>query len=487
MEIAYSDCKGGHGKDLPRNSSLLLILLCIGIAFSLFSLRPALATSVPEALLRLSSGYAVFIDKHLQRVYVLQNRGGNVVMVFDAPCSTGKAPGEKKEQKDAKTPRGIFFATKFEQMRKPHPAYGTMVFHLDYPNLLDKRMGKNGGNIWIHGTNKSLQPFQSNGCVVMKNKDIEALSRYIYLGKTPVIIEESIKWIPLERPSKDREDLERVMMWWSKAILNGDQRILDRLYYPELPSASSPRKIIVQKTRNLKDASDHFDFRPQDITICRLDDKAVMLFDQVLSVQKADSFQGSYVRLFLEKINNRWLIVDNGTPQRRFRETSVAAATPERAAAVPVGKKPAPATGPRVMSVAAAPKETAKPAPPPAPSKVKPAAVVKDQDIRRLVEKWAKSWTTGNMEAYRSCYAPSFRNRGMDLSRWVTYKKDLRKTNKNISVKVENLKTSSEGQKATATFTQKYSASNIKSNRAKRLELVEINGEWKIIRESMSH
>jgi hypothetical protein len=65
--------------------------------------------------------------------------------------------------------------------------------------------------------------------------------------------------------------------------------------------------------------------------------------------------------------------------------------------------------------------------------------------------------------------------------------KDLRKANKNISVKVENLKTSSEGQKATATFIQKYSASNIKSNRPKRLELVKINGEWKIIRESVGH
>jgi len=444
---------------LPRHPSVLLIILCIGlcvgVAFSLLPLRPALAASVPEALLRLSSGYAVFIDKHLQRVYVLQNRGGNVVMVFDAPCSTGKAPGEKMEQKDAKTPRGIFFATKFEQMRKPHPAYGTMVFHLDYPNLLDKRMGKNGSNIWIHGTNKSLQPFQSNGCVVMKNKDIEALSRYIYLGKTPVIIEESIKWVPMERPSKDREELERVMMWWSKAILDGDRSILNRLYYPESPSAGSPRKVIVQKTKNLKDASYHFDFRPQDITICSLEDKAVILFDQVLSVQNADSFHGSYVRLFLEKINNRWMIVDNDAPQRRSREASTAAAA----------------------------KETAKTA----SSKAKPAEAVKDQDVRQLVENWAKSWTAGNMEAYRACYAPSFRNRGMDLSRWVAYKKDLRKTSKNINVKVENLKTSSDGQKATATFIQKYSASNIKSNRAKRLELVKIDGEWKIIRESMGH
>ncbi len=471
--------------------SFVLTILCIGIAFSLFSQGPALAAPVPEALLKLSSGYAVFIDKRMQRVYVLQNRGGNVVMIFDAPCSTGKTPGEKLEQKDAKTPRGIFFANKFEEMRKPHPAYGTMVFHLDYPNLLDKRMGKNGSNIWIHGTNKSLQPFQSNGCVVMMNKDIEALSKYIYLGKTPIIIEESIKWYPMERPSKDREELERVMMWWSKSILNGDQRILDNLYSPESAPANSPRKVIVKKTRNLKDASDHFDFRPQDITICSLDDKAVILFDQVISVQNADSFQGSYVRLFLERINNRWLIVDNGASQKRTREATVAAAIPERAAAVPAAKKPTPAAVPREASVAAAPKEIAKPVPPPAPApappRVKPAEPVKDQDIQQLVEKWAKSWTAGNMEVYRSCYAPSFRNRGMDLSRWVAYKKDLRKTSKNISVKVENIKTSSDGQKATATFTQKYSASNIKSNRAKRLDLVKIGGEWKIIRESMGH
>jgi murein L,D-transpeptidase YafK len=457
---------------------MLCIGICVSIVFSPFSLPPALAASVPEALLRLSSGYAVFIDKHLQRVYVLQNRGGNVIMVFDAPCSTGKTPGEKMEQKDAKTPRGIFFATKYEQMRKPHPSYGTTVFHLDYPNLLDKRMGKNGSNIWIHGTNKSLQPFQSNGCVVMRNKDIEALSKYIYLGKTPIIIEESIKWVLQERPSKDREELERIMMWWSKAILDGDQNILNRLYNAESPAADSPRKVIVKKARNLKDASDHFDFRPQDITICSLDDKAVILFDQVVSVQNADSFHGSYVRLFLERINNRWLIVDNDTPQRRYREVAAAASPP-------AVKTPAPATATQPAATATAPREAVKPVPP-AP-KAKPVEAVKDQDVRQLVEKWAKSWSAGNMDVYSSCYSPSFRNRGMDLTRWVAYKKDLRKTSKNISVKVENLQTSSDGQKAVATFIQKYSASNIKSNRAKRLELVKINGEWKIIRESMAH
>ena len=56
---------------------------------------------------------------------------------------------------------------------------------------------------------------------------------------------------------------------------------------------------------------------------------------------------------FLEKINNRWMIVDNDAPQRRFREASVAAATPG-------GKKPVPATGPGEASTVAAAKETAK-------------------------------------------------------------------------------------------------------------------------------
>jgi murein L,D-transpeptidase YafK len=410
MEISYSNNKGRQDKNAPPVLLVLCLILCFGVVFSLLPLRPALAASVPETLLRLSSGYAVFISKHLQRVYVLQNRGGNVVMVFDAPCSTGKASGEKMEQKDAKTPQGIFFATKFEQLRKPHPSYGTMVFHLDYPNLLDKRMGKNGSNIWIHGTNKTLQPFQSNGCVVMKNKDIEALSKYVYLGKTPVIIEESIKWVPMARPAKDREELERVLMWWSKAMQDGDQGIMNRLYYPGSPAAGSPRQVMVKKARSLKEASEHFDFRLQDITICSRDDKAVILFDQILSIQNAASFQGSYVRLFLEKINNRWMIVDNDAPQQRFRETSVAAAA--------VGKKPAPATGPGEASTAVAAKEIAKTV----PAKAKPIEAGKDQDVRRLVETWVKSWTAGNMEAYRDCYASSFRNRGMDLSRWVAYK-----------------------------------------------------------------
>lgn len=91
------------------------------------------------------------------------------------------------------------------------------------------------------------------------------------------------------------------------------------------------------------------------------------------------------------------------------------------------------------------------------------------------------------MDVYRSCYAPSFRSRGMDLSRWVAYKKDIRKMGRNISVRVEGLKISSSGDNATALFMQKYSAANIKTTRPKRLDLKKINGEWKIVHEKVGH
>jgi len=74
--------------------------------------------------------------------------------------------------------------------------FGSMAFILDYPTLPDKRANRNGGNIWIHGTTKKLLPRQSSGCVVLSDEDLKRLANFIYLNKTPIIISESVNWVP---------------------------------------------------------------------------------------------------------------------------------------------------------------------------------------------------------------------------------------------------------------------------------------------------
>ncbi|MDD5169876.1 MAG: L,D-transpeptidase family protein [Syntrophales bacterium] len=402
----------------------------------------------------MSTGFAVFVDKKQQKLYVFQRLSNGYDKVFESPCSTGKVQGAKMVEGDAKTPNGIFFATRFATMPDTNSTYGSMVFYLDYPNLLDRRAGRNGDNIWIHGTNKLLQPNQSNGCVALRNQDIEYLSRFIYLGKTPIVIEEAIKWVDQKDRRAEAEELERIAKVWTRSMIDGDWKTFNSLYLQEGLEPSSQRVALYRKATLLKTPSWHFDVMPRDITICKLGYTAVVMFSQVLTLKATDNFQGGYVKLFLERYSNGWFIVEH------VRPLPVPKKEPAVQARAEAGRKPEAAVG-----------DGGK----------KP-----EREVVQLVERWASNWEKGRMDRYGACYAPSFRSQGKDLRTWVAYKQELSKRYRDIRVRADNIRVSVNGDRATATFRQHYSASNLKSSGAKRLDLIRVNGEWKIARESIS-
>ena len=318
------------------------------------------------------------------------------------------------------------------------------MYYLDYPNLFDKRTGKNGDNIWIHGTNKPLQPNQSNGCVALRNQDIENLSRYIFLGKTPIIIEESIKWTPLKNLQPQAEEFERLAKGWTKAMVDGDWKTYNSLYLQEGQEPPAQRKTLIQKTSQLKVAKWHFDVMPRDLTICRLDNTAVVMFDQIVALKAPDDIHSSYVKLYLEKQANGWLIVDTVKPAPapgRTKRSRLCRSRPDRQANRP--REP-----------------------------MFPSITRRKGPIGRLPSLSRNGLRIGKKAGWINT-APAMRRvsvpRVKTFKAWVAYKHDLSKRYKNIHVRVENLKVSVSGDRGTATFKQYYKASNMKSSGLKRL------------------
>jgi len=108
------------------------------------------------------------------------------------------------------------------------------------------------------------------------------------------------------------------------------------------------------------------------------------------------------------------------------------------------------------------------------------------KDVQILVNKWVKSWETGDVETYRSCYdESSFKSKGMKLDEWISYKNAIRQKSKDIKISIDNLKISGNENKATAVFTQEYSSSILKDKGKKTLELRKIGNDWKIYKEIM--
>jgi murein L,D-transpeptidase YafK len=426
-------------KVLLRSYILIIIFLLILPSAASANLSPR-SENIPDSIITLASGYVIVVDKHYQKMYVF-HKNEYFSKVFEAPCSTGKKPGAKQVSGDAKTPNGIFFATKILRNPGPSETYGSFAFPLDYPTLSDKKAGRNGYNIWIHGTTKQLLPSQSNGCVVLSDTDLRRLTDLVFFNKTPVVISESITWVSPNKVSPAKDELESILLSWNKALTEGDLKNIDSLYLQGAEIKGKSRVALINKIKSIKHLNKHFVLQPRDVSILKHDNNAVILFDQIVAVNSDNSFQGSYNKLVLEKINNKWQIIDD-------------------ISTLPIQNK-------KLAQIADSSKS--------------PAA----DPVRDLITKWVNSWQSGDMNNYRTCYASNFESKGMNLNDWVSHKSDVRKNSKIINISIDNLRISTDANNAMAVFIQHYNSSTLKSKGKKKLELIKINGEWKIYREIM--
>jgi murein L,D-transpeptidase YafK len=397
---------------------------------------------IPDSIVSISSGYVIAVDKKNQKLYVFKKTGG-FSKVFEANCSTGKNQGGKQVSGDAKTPHGIFFTTRILQNPGPPETYGTLAFPINYPTVTDKKAGRNGTNIWIHGTVKPLMPFQSNGCVVLSDKDIHALAKFIQLNKTPIIISETIQWIPQNQIIPVRHELEKILASWTKGYIEGNIKAIDALYLEGNQIRGKKREALLGRLSTIRNANQHFALEPRDISILQQNPNAVIMFDQITDINKDNSFEGSFNRLSLENINNKWFIIDDVESPAATRKADRQIVSGQDTGSAPKGA------------------------------------------VSNLVTQWAKSWKSGHMDVYRTFYASGFRSQGMNLNGWINHKIEVSKRSKNIDIRIDNLQISGDNNQSTATFTQYYSSNLLKSQGNKKLELRKINGEWKIYREIM--
>ena len=166
---------------------------------------------IPAAFVQLDrqQEYAIIVDLNQPRLYLFENINGLPKLVQDFYVSIGKNGYGKLEEGDQKTPVGVYFASGYIAAGQLPEFYGDGAFPINYPNAWDRRNGHTGYGIWLHGTPRntfSRPPRDSDGCIIVSNQDLHALSRYIKTGSTPVILAENIDWItPAEWQRRQRQ------------------------------------------------------------------------------------------------------------------------------------------------------------------------------------------------------------------------------------------------------------------------------------------
>jgi murein L,D-transpeptidase YafK len=174
---------------------------------------------VPRYLLQLEpeQKYAFVVDTSKSTLYVFENLNGTPRYVADYYISSGKNGIDKFREGDKKTPLGVYHVTSQMPREKLADLYGVGAFPINYPNEWDRRQGRNGGGIWLHGTPSntySRPPRASDGCVVLTNQDLETITRNVQVGLTPVIISKSIEWVNPEATTALRQELARDVNAW---------------------------------------------------------------------------------------------------------------------------------------------------------------------------------------------------------------------------------------------------------------------------------
>ena len=275
---------------------------------------------IPDFMVQLSHDqeYVITIDVTASRLYVFQNRKGVPQLLDDFYVSIGKNGYGKFEEGDQKTPIGVYFVNGFIDPEELPDFYGDGAFPIDYPNAWDKRFNRTGYGIWLHGTpynTYSRPPRDSNGCVTMSNVDLKALSSYINVGKTPVLLTKSINWIPVEKWKTRQKEYTQFVEQWRADWESMDVELYLRHYDKEYSGLGKDYNSWVEYKRRVTPSKNFIKVSLTETSIFMYPgepDLLVVTFDQDY---RSDSFQKKFTKRQYWRRNEdgQWKIVYEGS------------------------------------------------------------------------------------------------------------------------------------------------------------------------------
>lgn len=184
------------------------------------------AGNVPREVLELADNvrHVVVVDASHSRAYLFEHRNRRLMLSRNFYASFGQAGFDKRVEGDLRTPLGVYHVTSRPDDRNLDELYGIGALPLNYPNELDRRQGRTGSGIWLHGVPRvsySRSPYATEGCVAMANDDMAHLLKVLEPGKTPVIITDEVQWSHPAANERERSAFRGVFSHWQQARPSG--------------------------------------------------------------------------------------------------------------------------------------------------------------------------------------------------------------------------------------------------------------------------
>lgn len=273
--------------------------------------------AVPKYLWQLSprQRYAVVVDTSLSTLYLYENVNGEPRYVADFYISVGKKGADKNVEGDQKTPLGVYFVNQHLTKKQLTDFYGSGAYPISYPNEWDKRQGRNGHGIWLHGTPSdtySRPPLASNGCVVLANDDLVHLGQHVQVGVTPVIITRKMDWFSDDDLSERDGLLKAIEQWRNDWSQRDTERYLSH-YSKDFSTGNMDLTAFAQQKRLVNSGKTWIKVKVSDLSIFpypNQPDMVVVNFEQDYESNNLNNRM--HKRQYWMKRDGRWQIVYEG-------------------------------------------------------------------------------------------------------------------------------------------------------------------------------
>jgi len=273
---------------------------------------------VPRYLVQLDAEqrHALVVDTSKSTLYVFEHRNGELRYVADYYTTTGKNGIDKNREGDQKTPLGVYHVTSSIPRQKLTDFYGTAAFPINYPNEWDRRQGRNGFGIWLHGTPSdtySRPPRSSDGCVVLTNQDLEAIARNVQIGLTPVIIADGIEWVAADAMRVLREELAQGLETWRRDWESLDTGRYLQHYAPGFTSGKLDLEQWAAHKRSVNSSKTWINVKLDKVSVYLYpgrDDLAVVTLDQIYASSNLENRMRK--RLYWIREGGAWRIIHEG-------------------------------------------------------------------------------------------------------------------------------------------------------------------------------
>ncbi|MEO5356097.1 MAG: L,D-transpeptidase family protein [Nitrospirae bacterium YQR-1] len=377
----------------------------------------------------------ILVDKTTSTLYSVTVKDTVPYIVKDYKVITGENNGSKVREGDLKTPEGFYFITKYIPPEKlDRKLFGDGALTLNYPNIVDKNMGRTGHGIWIHGMGEERNDNKTKGCVALQNKDFEHLKTFLILG-TPVIISEHLHFLNIEEYKKKKKKymdiFKKFITSWEKGDYEGFASFFDTKFKGE--SNGTAQRYLAEK-KKLMQVYPNRKVVTSDINIFTENSNALMYkFNQLYCADNVLSY------------GTKLLYLTGGGGSDEFK---VIAEEFNKMDVEPIVSK----------------------------------------HVSTIVSKWRAAWQSKDIEKYISHYSPAFSSDGMNVKQWKAYKKGLFKASKSLKVNAKDIKFKVvSGKRIEVSFTQEYTSDTVSDKGIKTLVLYGCPGDYKIVEESWRH